>query len=228
MSRSEVGFGCEPGQRARISSMLRRIPFRLCVLAAGFGLVLLLLTAGAQRDSSYRGRKYKAPPPMARIVVTLARQDDGKPIENAAVVFHAMENGKNTGNMELKTDEDGKSVIDVMPIGDTVELQIIARGYQTYGADYKIDKPQMAIEIRLKRPGRQYSIYQNHPVTAGAAKSPDADKPQHAPAGAAPGAGKSAGPAPGASSAPGPASASKDKPAAQPEAKAGASQPQPK
>jgi hypothetical protein len=70
-----------------------------------------------------------------------------------------MEGEKDTGNMELKTNEDGKTVIDVLPIGDTVRLQIIAKGFQTFGDDYKIDKAEMAIEIRLKRPGEQYSIY---------------------------------------------------------------------
>ena len=68
--------------------------------------------------------------------------------------------------MELKTNEDGKAIIDVLPIGDTVRLQIIAKGFKTYGDDYKVDKAQMAIEIRMKRPGEQYSIYKNHPETS--------------------------------------------------------------
>jgi hypothetical protein len=38
-------------------------------------------------------------------------------------------------------------------------LQIIAKGFQTYGDDFKIDKTEMAIDIRMKRPGEQYSIY---------------------------------------------------------------------
>ena len=50
-----------------------------------------------------------------------------------------------------------------MPIGDIVTLQIIAKGFQTFGDDYKIDKDQLAIEIRMKRPGEQYSIYKPHP-----------------------------------------------------------------
>jgi hypothetical protein len=206
--------------------MLLRSHFRRCVFLAGVSLAFLSLGAVAQSNGSYRGRKYKAPPPTARIAVTLMRYDDGKPIENAAVIFHAMEGEKDTGNMELKTDEDGKTVIDVMPIGDTVRLQIIARGYQTYGGDYKIDKPQMAIAIRLKRPGQQYSIYDNHPETVDAGKSPDAASPAAPPAKKAPDEGKGAGPASGSASAP--AHASQDKPAAQPDARPGASQPQPK
>lgn len=109
-----------------------------------------------------RGRKYKAPPPTARIEVTVVRNTDSKPIENAAVVFQPMQGSKSEGNMELKTNEDGKTIIDVIPIGDTVRLQIIAKGFQTYGQDYKVEKDQMAIAVRLKRPGEQYSIYKHH------------------------------------------------------------------
>jgi hypothetical protein len=40
---------------------------------------------------------------------------------------------------------------------------VIAKGFQTFGDDYKIDKAELAIEIRMKRPGEQYSIYKSHP-----------------------------------------------------------------
>ena len=84
---------------------------------------------------------------------------DSKPIENASVIFH-LDGDK--GNMELKTNEDGKSIIDVLPTGSTMRLQIIAKGFQTYGQDYKIDKSDMTFDIRMKRPGEQYSIYKPH------------------------------------------------------------------
>ena len=139
--------------------MMRSSLFRLCLVVASLGLVLSSLTAGAQQNASNRGRKYKLPPPTARIEVTVVRDVNGKPIENAAVIFHPMAGEKDKGNMELKTNEDGKAVIDVLPMGDTVRLQIIAKGFQTYGDDFKIDKTSIAIDIRMKRPGEQYSIY---------------------------------------------------------------------
>ena len=49
----------------------------------------------------------------------------------------------------------------MIPIGDTVTLQVIADGFQTYGQVYKIDKLKMAMEVRLNRPVPQYSIYKN-------------------------------------------------------------------
>jgi hypothetical protein len=116
----------------------------------------------AQQGDSSRGRKVKIPPPAARIEVTVVRDASGKPVESAAVIFHPMEGERDKGAMELKTNEDGKAMIDVIPIGDTVRLQVIAKGFQTYGQDYKIDKSDMSMQVRLKRPGEQYSIYQNN------------------------------------------------------------------
>jgi len=106
---------------------------------------ILLLAAGitvSAQESAHRGRKYKPPPPTSRIEVTILRSIDGKPIENASVIFKLK---GDKGNMELKTNEDGKAVIDVLPINSDVELQVIAKGFQTYGDDYKVDKDQMAI-----------------------------------------------------------------------------------
>jgi hypothetical protein len=165
--------------------MQRRPLFRLSLFVAAFGLIVTLLAANAQ-DAPRRGRKYKAPPASARIEVTVLRDVNGKPIENAAVVFHSIQGDRDKGNMELKTNEDGKAIIDVLPIGDTVRLQVIAKGFQTYGEDYKIDLAAMAIDIKMKRPGEQYSIYKSHGVAADKGKSPDADKPVTPPADAAP------------------------------------------
>lgn len=136
--------------------MHRRSFLSSVVLLAVSGLLLGSAFSSAQDK---RGRKYKAPPPTAKIEVTVLKDTNGKPIENAAVIFHTL---NDPGNMELKSNEDGKALIDVLPMGETVRLQIIAKGYQTYGGDYKIDNGDMAIEVRMKRPGEQYSIYKPH------------------------------------------------------------------
>jgi hypothetical protein len=158
----------------------RRIS-RLAVLAAALGLTVSL--AVFAQSSSHRGRKYKAPPPTSRIQVTILRNDDAKPIENASVIFQVK---GDKGNMELKTNEDGKSVIDVLPTGSDVLLQVIAKGYQTYGESYKVDKSDMAIEVKLKRPGQQYSVYKLHDQTADAGKSTNEDKTSNTTTDAAP------------------------------------------
>src|ERR1035438_897386 len=149
------------GPQDRMESMSRRTFFTVAALLAGFGLAVSSLAIHAQ-STDKRGRKYKAPPPTARIEITVLRDGSGKPIESAAVVFHPMEGERDKGNMELKTNEDGKAIIDVIPIGDVVRLQVIAKGFQTHGQDFKVDKDQLAIEVRMRRPGEQYSIYKKH------------------------------------------------------------------
>jgi hypothetical protein len=124
--------------------MICRSLFRLSVFVAGFGLIVSALVVNAQ-DTSQRGRKYKSPPPTARVEVTVLRDVNAKPIENAAVIFHLV---GEKGNMELKTNEGGK-----------VRLQVIAKGFQTYGEDFNIDKAELGIGVKMKRPGEQYSIY---------------------------------------------------------------------
>jgi hypothetical protein len=150
------------------------------VMVALFVMVAVSLSA---QEKTRRGRKYKPPPPTAKIEITVLRASDSKPIENAAVIFHVDMDG-DKGNMELKTNEDGKSVIDVLPIGSVMRLQIIAKGYQTYGQDYKIEKPEMALAVHMMRPTEQYSIYKDHDGKDGNAendKNKDSDEPKDQP-----------------------------------------------
>ena len=156
-----------------METMFCRTHARLFAVLAALALSLAAISLHAQDDK--RGRKYKSPPPTSRIEITVLRDATGKPIENASVVFHEINSeGHNDGNMELKTDEDGKTLIDVIEVGATLRVQVIAHGFQTYGKDYKVDQSQMALEIRMKRPGEQYSIYKDH---AGDKKD-DPQKPQ--------------------------------------------------
>lgn len=137
-----------------------------------FGLVI---TTHAQ-DQHGRGRKYKAPPPTCKITVTVFKAYNGKPLENASVVFHPIKDGKDAGGMELKTNEDGKVTLDMIPIGDTLRLQVLASGYQTFGQDYDLPGDSRDIEVKLRRPQKQYSIYENHPGNDGQNTQPQDDK----------------------------------------------------
>jgi hypothetical protein len=127
-------------------------------------LVFVFFFSGAlnAQDSTHRGRKYTPPPPTAKITVTVLKATNGKAVENAAVVFHPIKNGKDEGSLELKTNEEGKVSIDVIPIGDTVRLQVIASGYQTFGDDYDITTDSKDITVKMKPPDHQYSIYEKH------------------------------------------------------------------
>ena len=63
--------------------------------------------------------------------------------------------------MELKTDADGRASADAIPYGG-VEVQVLAKGFQTFGEDYEVKQAEQEIMVKLKRPSGQYSIYDNH------------------------------------------------------------------
>jgi hypothetical protein len=138
---------------------------------------LFLLPLGHAQEQG-RGRKYKPPPETCKVIVTVVRSYNGKPVENASVVFHPLKDGKDDGNMELKTNEDGKVSLDLIPIGDTIRLQVIAQGFQTYGKEYQLPGDSREITVKLDRPQRQYSIYQKHPGNDGGEATPQPQKPQ--------------------------------------------------
>jgi hypothetical protein len=141
----------------------------------------LLIPAFLVAQDKNRGRKYVPPPPTSKITVTVTKATNGKPVENAAVVFHPInKSGKDEGGLELKTDEQGKATLDVIPIGDTLRLQVIATGFQTFGNDYPITTDTKEIAVKLRHPAQQYSIYQDHPdgQVGGPAANEQREKPQ--------------------------------------------------
>ncbi len=132
------------------------------MMAGIAGVALLTGMAMAQDDASQkRGRKYKAPPETARIEVLVQRARDGKPLVNAAVIFHSVKDGKDEGNMEMKTDGEGKAVIDIIPVGSQLRVQVIANGYATFGQDYDLPTNTKEIVVTMKRPTEQYSTYRD-------------------------------------------------------------------
>ncbi len=110
-------------------------------------------------EVSRRGRKYKAPPETSHIEVLVTKASNGKPLPNAAVVFRPIKDGRDEGNLEVKTNADGKAIIDVIPTGSDVGIQIIADGYATYAGDYVVNEANRSIEIKMIRPRAQVSTY---------------------------------------------------------------------
>jgi hypothetical protein len=127
-----------------------------CVIAV---LVFTLACAGsalAQRDTTEE--------PTAILSFLVVKDDNGKPVRNAAVIMHPVNpHGKQArGGLELKTDVDGKTSFDGIPYG-MLRVQVLASGFQTFGEDYDVNQPKMAFTVKLKRPQGQYSIYETHP-----------------------------------------------------------------
>jgi hypothetical protein len=119
-------------------------------------------------------QKDKDEGPMSHLRFLVVRDYSGKPVRNAAVVLHPLDrHGVQTrGGLELKTNDEGRTNIDGIPYGP-MRVQVLAPGFQTFGADYQIDKPELEITVKLKRPGEQYSIYDKQ----GDPKKTDDQKP---------------------------------------------------
>ena len=90
----------------------------------------------------------------------VVKAENGKPVRNASVVLHPVnKDGKQSnGGFELKTDAEGEATYNAAPYGK-LRVQVLARGFQTYGEDFDIDQPRHEIVVKLKRPQAQYSIY---------------------------------------------------------------------
>jgi hypothetical protein len=94
----------------------------------------------------------------------VVKADNGKPIRNAAVVLHPVskDGRQKHAGFELKTDPEGKASFDGAPYGK-LRVQVLVRGFQTFGEDFDINQPIQEITIKLHRPKPQYSIYDDKP-----------------------------------------------------------------
>jgi hypothetical protein len=115
---------------------------------------LLMLGATAQLSNN------PSPDSTAVLNMVVVRETNGKPVKNAEVVVHLVDKQgriKREG-MELKTHDDGKADAAGIPFGK-IRVQVIARGYRTFGEDYDVTQPKMDITIKLQKPQEQFSIY---------------------------------------------------------------------
>lgn len=128
-------------------------------------LVPVLLIAGDKKNESGL---------VSSLTFAVLKDDNGKPVRNAAVILHPVGGGgkQSRGGFELKTNSEGKTESSGIPYG-MLRVQVIAQGFQTFGQDYTIDKPQQELVIRLKRPQGQYSIYDNHTDSSGTSQPKD-------------------------------------------------------
>lgn len=121
-------------------------------------MVAILVISGlaaAQHD--------KEAEPTSVVYFEVLKDDNGKPVRNASIILHEVDTKgrQERGDLELKTDPDGKTNFDGVPYG-MLRVQVIAHGFQTFGEDYDIEKSKTDILIKLKRPQGQYSVYDDH------------------------------------------------------------------
>ena len=123
--------------------------------------ILICLLSAFLSVASFAGKKPSVPgQKTASINMTVLRNSSGKPVKNAEVVIHLVDNhGKQKQEgLELKTHDDGKAEATGIPYGK-VRIQVIAPGFRTYGEDFSIDQPTHEITIKLQKPAEQLSIY---------------------------------------------------------------------
>jgi len=89
----------------------------------------------------------------------------GHPIDRASVVVRFVEGhsviklGKAIRTtFELRTNQEGEAQVPSIPQGK-IRVQIIAKGYQTFGQIYDVTDPEKTINITLNPPQQQYSAH---------------------------------------------------------------------
>jgi len=127
-------------------------------------------------------REKKPAPPTCTVSFLIVKDYNKKPIRNAAVIMHPVdtEGKQEKGDLELKTDAEGKTSLDGIPYGK-LRIQVIATGFQSYGEDFDVEKPAMQINITMQSPHGQYSIYENKTVPENPSTAPvtGGTTPQH-------------------------------------------------
>ncbi len=107
----------------------------------------------------------RADPPMTKLRIEV-KTLSGKPIDRAAVVVRFDEGrsvlklGKKTiTNWEVRTNQDGVAKVPSLPQGK-IRIQVIAKGYQTFGEIFDVAVEEKTIEIKLNPPQPPYSAHQ--------------------------------------------------------------------
>jgi len=122
-------------------------------------LLATLLTALSSTADDKKNQKDNGDS-SATLNFVVTKDTNGKPVKNAAVILHSVdkEGRQSKGGLNLKTSEEGKASVPGVPFGK-MRVQVIAKGFQTYGEDIDITQAEQEIVIKMKPPAEQYSIY---------------------------------------------------------------------
>ena len=105
-----------------------------------------------------------AGPPMSKVTVHVAAAESGKPIDRASVVVR-LEKGRSPArlykkmvtNWETRTNQEGDVTLPAIPQG-RIRVQVIAKGFQTYGDFSEVDSDTKTIDVKLNPPQPQYTV----------------------------------------------------------------------
>jgi hypothetical protein len=97
------------------------------------------------------------------VVKTLA----GRPVDRAEVILRWKANAKHPRasfarnirtQFESRTSQDGNVTFPGVPQG-SIQIQVNAKGYQTFGQIYDIDDEEKTVEVKLNPPQQQYTSH---------------------------------------------------------------------
>lgn len=99
-------------------------------------------------------------------LVIEVKSNSGKPVDRASVIVKFVQGrsikkfGKSVRtHWELRTNQQGAVKIPPIPQGKIL-IQVIAKGYQTYGQTHDVDVEEKTIEVKLNPPQAQFSAHQ--------------------------------------------------------------------
>jgi hypothetical protein len=102
--------------------------------------------------------------PMTKINIVLKDQA-GKPVDHASVVVRFVQGhsvvklGKAIRTtFELRSNQEGEARIPSIPQGKIL-VQVIAKGYQTFGQTFDVTEEEKTLDITLNPPQQQYSAH---------------------------------------------------------------------
>jgi hypothetical protein len=126
--------------------MMTRLVFSLLLLAAALPVL--------------------ADPPMTKIRVEVRKAKTDKPVDRASVVVRFVEGrsavkfGKKImTTYQMRTNQDGVATMPAIPQGK-IQIQVIAKGLQTFGQIFEIEEEEKTVEVKLNDPQPQYSVHQ--------------------------------------------------------------------
>ena len=103
--------------------------------------------------------------PMTKLGIVV-KTESGRPIDHASVVVRFVKGhsvvkfGKAVRlTYELRTNQDGEAKVPEIPQGE-IRIQVIAKGYQTFGQIFDVTEEERTVDIQLNLPQQQYSSHQ--------------------------------------------------------------------
>ena len=107
---------------------------------------------------------HAAPPKdTSRLTIQILTESGKKPVAKAHVIVRFVSGKKffikdMRTSWETQTNKKGEVMLEDIPMGH-IKIQIIASGYQTFGEEFELTKPEEELTILLKPPAKQVSAY---------------------------------------------------------------------